>query len=167
MQSPQHSDPLSAPAQLPARLRRVAYGMGRMLLLIPRLLAVAVSLALWLCLLPLWALMLVRTVMSFSLLNVLSCFAGTGPADPQRIDRVAKLWPQGVAAICEVLTGNSEPRPVAVLDQVRVILTETGAFVVVVGTLVVAHFALSLATGPFALLAAGVLRSFSSGATCS
>ena len=102
-----------------------------------------------------------RAVVAYGTLNVISVFAGHGATDPQRFERIVRLWPSGFAALCSVLSGKFEPRAVAVHDELRLLLTETGALIVVVMTVVAGQIVLAAAEENLPLLTTEIRRSFS------
>ena len=131
--------PLSRTLQLQLAARRLAFGLGRVaggvaaagravergLVGMALLAVVAVSLTLWMLLLPVWLFLCVRATVTCGALNVISVFNHGAPVDPSRVTRIVRLWPAGVAAILGVLAGERgvsriEPR------DVHTLLIETG-----------------------------------------
>ena len=91
--------------------------------------AVCVSLVFWVLLLPVWVFKILRSVVAFGVLNVISVFQGGRPADPQRLEDVVSMWPRGYRAIIGILSGDVDVAEVERPDLAQ-LLIETGLAIV-------------------------------------
>ena len=144
LQRIQTSTDQTANSSIVPSIQKIASHLDTGVLFVARFVAFIVSLILWFVLvLPIWLMMVARTMVAFGVINVLSAFSGRGPADPSRFETVVRLWPTGLVTLAGVLTGRSGPQPSPLIDDWLRLLRETLLLVLLIAGLMAAPYVMS------------------------